>query len=190
MRSYHRSLSLEQLENRLTPAVQAFFAGGVLAVVGDGEANAISVAAVGGQLQVTHNGDTVPIQSAVPPTLAQTLAVVVFGQGGDDTITVDSSLGEVPSALYGGLGNDTLNGGGGSDLLYGDGGNDTLNGQGGNDALFGGTGDDTLDGGGTDGRRDVLVGGPGADTFNRYVGEKDIFLDFRASQGDVVNNLP
>src|SRR5262245_22621573 len=37
--------SLEALEGRLTPATQAFFANGVLAVVGDAAANVITVAA-------------------------------------------------------------------------------------------------------------------------------------------------
>jgi Ca2+-binding RTX toxin-like protein len=203
--------SLEALEDRVTPAVQAYFAGGVLAVVGDANANTITVAAdANGQLQVTADGAAVSIQSAVTPTLAQTLAVAVFSQGGNDNITIDASLGTVAAALYGGTGddtltanhngysllygdygNDTLNGGGGNDLLLGYDGNDTLNGRGGSDYLLGGYGNDRLDGGGTDGRRDILIGGPGGDTFVRYAGENDLFLDVRAlSQGDKFEEVP
>jgi Ca2+-binding RTX toxin-like protein len=201
--------SLEALEDRVTPTVQAYFAYGVLAVVGDADPNDITVAAaVGGELQVTNNGAAVPIQSAVTPTLDNTLAVAVFGKGGDDTLTIDASLGGVAAALYGGDGNDiltaqhygytllsgdagddVLQGGGGYDLLLGGDGNDSLNGGGGSDALFGGAGNDTLDGGGADGRRDLLVGGRGTDTFSRHAGENDLFLDVFAFQGDVIKNV-
>ncbi len=207
MRSSRRVLLFEQFEKRLTPAVQAFFAGGVLVVVGDADANEITVAAVNGNLEVTTDGNLVQIESEVPPTLAQTQAVAVFGQGGNDSITIDASLGAVLAVLYGGDdddtltahhvgssvlygndGDDTLNGGGGNDLLLGGAGNDTLNGGGGRDALFGGLGDDTLDGG-ADGQRDLLVGGPGADTFHRHAGENDWFLDVRISQGDLIKDV-
>jgi Ca2+-binding RTX toxin-like protein len=207
--SVRRVPSLEQFEDRLTPTVQAFFAGGVLAVVGDADPNEITVAAAGGALLVTNNGADVPIQSAVTPTLDQTLAVAVFGLGGDDVITIEASLGTVPAALYGGAGNDELTadhngysllygsygndiltGGGGNDVLAGDDGNDTLNGRGGSDLLLGGAGNDSLDGGGKDGRRDLLIGGSGADIFFRHAGENDIFLDFRGFQGDTFTDVP
>src|SRR5262245_11697654 len=108
-RTVRRFLAFEQLEGRLTPATQAYFAGGVLAVVGDANANAITVsAAADGTLQVTDNGAPVPIESQTPsPTVDQTFLVIVYGLGGDDTITIDASLGEVSAALYGGDGNDT-----------------------------------------------------------------------------------
>src|SRR5262245_20709150 len=78
--SVRRVPSLETLEDRPVPPVQAFFAGGVLAVVGDADPNEITVAVEAGELKVTNNGADVPIQSAVTPTLDQTLAVAVFGQ--------------------------------------------------------------------------------------------------------------
>ena len=49
--------------------------------------------------------------------------------------------------LFGGLGNDTLDGANGNDTLYGGQGGDTLLGSGGNDSLYGGLGADALDGG-------------------------------------------
>jgi Ca2+-binding RTX toxin-like protein len=161
-------LSFERLEDRLTPATTAFFAFGVLTVVGDGEANDITVAAdANGNVQVTDGDDPVTIRSLFgrTPTLARTLAVVVSAGGGDDSVTIDPSMGTVPTVLSGDAGNDTLTGGGGYDLLYG------------------GLGDDVLDGG-VDDRRDVLIGGPGADTFVEDPDNDDIFLDL--SEEDTV----
>ncbi|WP_324692407.1 Ig-like domain-containing protein [Cobetia sp. D5] len=69
---------------------------------------------------------------------------VVEGTNGDDS-SIDAS---VPgSNLYGYAGNDTLNGGSGSNILRGGSGNDELNGGGATDLLIGGADDDTLDGG-------------------------------------------
>ncbi len=74
--------------------------------------------------------------------------IQLFGQAGDDTISVDETNGPMPAAfLFGGDGNDILSGGSGNDLLFGQSGNDTLLGKGGNDLLFGGDGNDTLTGG-------------------------------------------
>jgi len=199
-------LSPEQFEDRLTPATSAVFAFGVLAVYGDAGNNDIVVQSVDGKLQVTDNGQNVPIRSFFgSPTLAQTRAVAVAGLGGDDTLTVDASMGTVPAALSGGAGDDTLNaehegystlsgdagndalnGGGGDDVLLGGIGNDKLNGGGGTDLLYGGFGDDQLDGGGADGNRDILVGGPGADIFVQISGENDVFVDFNPAQGDTI----
>ena len=82
------------------------------------------------------------------PTVANTSLIQAFGQGGDDTITVDETNGALPAAqLFGGDGNDTITGGSGNDLLFGQNGNDTLLGKGGNDLLFGGDGNDVLIGG-------------------------------------------
>ncbi|MEM1162778.1 MAG: Hint domain-containing protein [Pseudomonadota bacterium] len=62
--------------------------------------------------------------------------------------------------LYGGTGNDTLEGGIGSDLLYGGAGNDTLDGGTGSDLVYAGAGNDILDGGQG---ADTLYGGAGDD---------------------------
>jgi Ca2+-binding RTX toxin-like protein len=157
----------------VTPATQAFFADGVLTVVGDGNANNIAVAAVAGRLQLTDGGAAVPIHSSVTPTLAQTLRVAVFAEGGDDTVTVDASLVAVPATLDGGDGNDTLTanhsgdsrlaGGNGNDKLIGGFGNDIINGDGGNDTYskfwFPGTISDI-----PPTTTDVFNGGDGIDT--------------------------
>src|SRR5262249_2911612 len=77
------------------------------------------------------NGGAVAIDGGAA-TVANTTEIVVFGQGGNDTITLDEANGALPSAqLFGGAGNDVLTGGSGNDQLFGGAGNDTLLGKGG-----------------------------------------------------------
>jgi len=64
--------------------------------------------------------------------------------------------------LYGGLGDDLLNGGSGNDRLYGHSGNDQLSGGDGHDKLYGGS------------DRDLLIGGLGMDYL--YGGSDDDIL--------------
>src|SRR5215470_8839146 len=129
-------------------AIKATFsaAAGLLSEVGDSVDNTIVTSRdAAGQLFV--NGGAVPIVGG-QATVANTAMIQVFGQGGNDTITLDESNGALPAAqLFGGAGNDVLTGGSGADLLSGGAGNDTLLGKGGNDLLFGGAGNDTLIGG-------------------------------------------
>ena len=100
-------------------------------------------------------------QPRARPTVANTTLIQVFGQGGNDTITLDESNGALPAAnLFGGDGNDILTGGSGNDMLFGQAGNDILLGKGGNDFLFGGDGNDTLTGGDGD---DQMFGQAGND---------------------------
>ena len=96
------------------------------------------------------NGGAVAIKGGTP-TVANTALIQVFGQGGNDTITLDEANGALPRAnLFGGAGNDTLTGGSGGDMLFGQAGNDTLLGKGGFDFLFGGADNDMLTGGDAD----------------------------------------
>ena len=129
-------------------AIKATFsaAAGILSEVGDSVDNTIVTSRdAAGQLFV--NGGAVPIVGG-QATVANTALIQVFGQGGNDTITLDEANGALPAAqLFGGAGNDTLTGGSGADQLFGGAGNDTLLGKGGNDLLFGGAGNDTLIGG-------------------------------------------
>jgi Ca2+-binding RTX toxin-like protein len=76
-------------------------------------------------------------------------------------------------------GNDILYGGDGRDNLYGGGGNDTLYGGNLNDSLYGGKGDDHLYG---DGDNDLLDGGEGNDTL--WIGGNSTGIDtFRGGDG-------
>jgi Ca2+-binding RTX toxin-like protein len=118
----------------------------MLSVFGDSLNNTITISRnAAGNILV--NGGAVAVQGGTP-TVANTGLIQVFGQGGNDVITLNEANGPLPAAnLFGGAGNDTLTGGSGGDMLFGQSGNDTLLGKGGNDFLFGGAGNDTLTGG-------------------------------------------
>lgn len=151
------------LENREVPAVTATFsaAAGTLSVFGDNLDNTITVSRnAAGTLLV--NGGAVSILGGTP-TVANTALIQVFGQGGNDSITLNETNGALPRAnLFGGTGNDLLTGGSGNDMLFGQSGNDTLLGKGGFDFLFGGTENDVLTGGDAD---DQVFGESGNDRF-------------------------
>jgi Ca2+-binding RTX toxin-like protein len=153
------------------PAVTATFipSAAVLSVFGDSLDNNITLSRnAAGQILV--NGGAVAVQGGTP-TVANTALMQVFGQAGNDTITLNQANGALPAAnLFGGAGNDTLIGGAGNDMLFGQSGNDTLLGAGGFDFLFGGTENDTLTGGDADdqvfgeGGNDRMIWNPGDDT--------------------------
>jgi Ca2+-binding RTX toxin-like protein len=153
--------TLEQLDERVLPAVTATFlpSAGVLTVFGDAQNNNIVVSRdAAGHILV--NSGAIAIQGG-SATVANTSLIQIFGQAGNDTLSLDESNGALPAAnLFGGDGNDTLIGGSGNDMLFGQAGNDTLLGKGGNDLLFGGDGNDTLTGGAGD---DQVFGGAGND---------------------------
>jgi Ca2+-binding RTX toxin-like protein len=84
---------------------------------------------------------------------------VKFGDDkGDSLVGSDAIAFGLGDHLYGGAGNDTLNGLGGNDYLEGGAGNDTLIGGTGDDTLAGGAGSDTFQFTTGDGR-DIVVGG-------------------------------
>jgi Ca2+-binding RTX toxin-like protein len=163
-------------------AIKASFipGAGLLTELGDNLANTI-VTSRDAAGSILVNGGAIPIAGG-KATVANTATIQVFGQGGNDTISLDEANGALPAAqLFGGDGNDTLNGGSGNDLLFGQAGNDILNGKGGNDLLFGGSGNDVMDGGTGDdqlfgqggndrmiwnpgGGSDLMEGGDGNDT--------------------------
>ncbi len=142
---------------------------GLLSVLGDSLDDAITISRnAAGSLLV--NGGAVSIVGG-QPTVANTSLIQVFGQGGNDNITLDESNGALPAAqIFGGGGNDVITGGSGGDLLFGQAGNDVLLGKGGNDLLFGGAGNDTLTGGDGDDQmfgeagNDRMIWNPGDDS--------------------------
>jgi Ca2+-binding RTX toxin-like protein len=140
--------NLEFLGERVLPSVTATFSAsaGMLTILGDSQDNTIVVSRdAAGRILV--NGGAVQVLGGTP-TVANTTLISVFGQGGNDAISLDEANGALPAAdLFGGDGNDTLTGGSGNDQLFGQAGNDVLLGKGGNDSLFGGAGDDILTGG-------------------------------------------
>ncbi|HEY2413146.1 MAG TPA: calcium-binding protein [Pirellulaceae bacterium] len=147
-RSRGRTLAFEQLDSRIVLSATASFsaATGVLSVFGDNRDDNIVVSRdVAGRILV--NGGAVSVRGGAP-TASNTKLIQVFGQGGNDQISLDETNGALPAAnLFGGTGNDTLTGGSGNDRLFGESGNDILLGKGGIDQLFGGAGNDTLTGG-------------------------------------------
>ncbi|MGZ8347094.1 MAG: calcium-binding protein, partial [Allosphingosinicella sp.] len=142
---------------------------GILSAFGDNLSNSMTFRRdAAGRIQL--NGGAVSITGGLP-TVANTSLFQIFGQGGDDVITLDESLGALPKAnIFGGIGNDTIIGGSGADQLFGQVGNDILLGKGGNDFLFGGAGDDVLTGGDADDQvfgesgNDKMIWNPGDDT--------------------------
>jgi Ca2+-binding RTX toxin-like protein len=164
-------LRLDELHARIVPAVTASFlpGTGVLSVIGDNLDNTITVSRnAAGMILV--NGGAVAVTGGTP-TVANTATIQVFGQGGNDTITLNEANGALPAALlFGGAGNDVLTGGSGGDQLFGQTGNDILLGKGGNDLLFGGDDNDVLTGGDGDDQSfgesgdDRMVWNPGDDT--------------------------
>ncbi|HZL88209.1 MAG TPA: hypothetical protein VFB96_07510, partial [Pirellulaceae bacterium] len=109
----------------------------------------------------TSDADTVTIANTL-------LSAVVYGQGGNDTISTAGGN----DYVAGGTGDDVMSGGSGQDRLYGNDGSDEISGNGGNDLLSGGDGNDNLTGGAG---RDVLIGGLGADTAYGN-GDSDLFF--------------
>src|SRR5215203_1211109 len=133
---------------------------GILSTLGDSLNNNITVSRdAAGKLLV--NGGAVAVLGGTP-TVANTSLMQVFGQGGNDTITLNEANGALPRAnLFGGAGNDVLPGGSGADTLLGKGGSDFLFGGAGNDTLTGGDGDDQMFGEAGD---DRMIWNPGDDT--------------------------
>ena len=142
---------------------------GILSVLGDSLDHAITASRDAAGTILVNNGAVSVLGGT--PTVANTGLIQVFGQGGNDTITLNEAVGALPAAnLFGGAGNDVLTGGSGNDMLFGQSGNDTLNGKGGADFLFGGDGNDVLTGGDGDdqmfgeGGNDRMIWNPGDDS--------------------------
>ena len=94
---------------------------------------------------------------------------VIYGGEGDDGGTVQGYSGIYFTAgLYGGDGDDYVDGGRGEDVIDGGSGTDTLYGGEGNDAVSGGDGNDFIDGGKGD---DFIVG----DSFSAAGGDDTMF---------------
>jgi Ca2+-binding RTX toxin-like protein len=106
----------------------------------------------GGDVKLDINNEVQTDITAPPGGLAR---IIVFGQAGDDDISLPGSI-DVPAWLFGGAGNDSLKGGRGDNVLIGGDGDDTLSGGTGRNVLIGGRGADRLSGGAGD---DLLFSG-------------------------------
>jgi Ca2+-binding RTX toxin-like protein len=162
---------LESLERRSYLAVTASFSSGtgILTVFGDAANNTIAVSRdAAGKLLVNNGAVNVTGGTA---TVANTTLIQIFGQDGNDNLSLSEVNGALPAAnIFGGAGNDTATGGSGADQLFGQAGNDVLLGKGGADFLFGGDNDDVLTGGTGDDQvfgeagNDRMIWNPGEDT--------------------------
>ena len=159
------------LDARILPAVTAVFSAttGILVVTGDATNNSMTVSRDAAGSILVDGGQVRVVGGR--PTVANTRLIEMFGQSGNDVLSVDETNGPMPASnLFGGDGDDTLVGGSAADLLFGQSGNDTLLGKGGDDLLFGGSGDDVLTGGsGSDqvfgeSGNDLMVWNPGDGT--------------------------
>lgn len=146
----------------------------------------ITLTQSGGQFLVSGFGITNQSYSTSGVT-----RIVAYGDQGNDNITINLDSGStVQVEIYGGVGDDTLTGGGANDQIYGGEGRDSLSGNGGNDRLFGQQGDDVLSGGdgndfldAADGNdqvtggndNDTVIGGVGNDALDGGLGN-DLYL--------------
>ncbi|WP_254506661.1 calcium-binding protein [Anatilimnocola floriformis] len=181
-------LQLETLESRQMMAITAMSVDsvGTLMIRGDDTAETIVVSKSGSYtlVQYQSNGGT-PITYNVGPLVTR---LDIRTNGGNDTVTNNTAM---PAVIYGGAGDDKLNGGSSTDYLYGEVGNDTLNGGAGGDLLYGGDGIDTLNGNGGvdqlygDAGDDVLLGGGGIDFLHGGAGNDTLYGDDGLSQSIV-----
>jgi Ca2+-binding RTX toxin-like protein len=130
-------------------------------VKGTGGDDVISLAASGGSVHVTINGNTQDF------TQANISTITIYGYAGNDRILIGKHMpgvyilgGDGSDTITGGPGNDRIDGGAGDDHISGGDGDDIITGGTGKDEIYGGNGNDVIDGG--DGN-DKLVGGAGND---------------------------
>ena len=199
------SLPLESLEDRRLMSVSAVWDPTTqrLSVSGDGANDTILVESFNSDQGVVITGNNTNIQVRKAGTTNEfvntaSLAIddiYVYGNGGNDTITVNKVR---DTRIMGGTGNDTIYGvnssarrdtiygGAGEDTVYGRNGNDVLGGEGPDsgdafdDRLYGGDGNDLLYGYGGD---DSLYGGNGDDELHGDSGGD--FLDGAAGMDEM-----
>ena len=141
----------------------------------------------------TTHDIVVKIDGADEPSTIATLPATYTGTGDpndNDGLGLPTSKtstdGTGDGTLYGGAGNDVLNGNSGDDTLYGGSGNDSINGNNDDDVLYGGSGNDSINGAGGD---DTVIGGYGADTVDGGAGNDTIrYLDL-LDTNDAINGF-
>ena len=120
------------------------------------------------QINITQSGSVFNITNGTwkTSTAGTFTKLVVKGNGGNDSITLDASVIE-NADLYGGAGNDTILSGSGNDRIYAGGGNNVIRAGSGNDTIV------TL--------------GSVSDTITTGTGNDSFWLD--DSQSEVITNL-
>ena len=173
-------LQLETLESRQLMALTAMSidSAGTLYIRGDDSAETITVTKSGAYTTVQYtSGSAAPINYNVGPTITR---LDIRTNGGSDTVNNNTAM---PATIYGGIGDDKLNGGSATDYIYGEVGNDTINGGAAGDYLYGGDGIDTVNGNGGvdsvygDAGDDVVSGGGGIDYLHGGAGNDMLYGD-------------
>ncbi len=109
---------------------------GALSITGTGAADKVLISESAGTLSLNYRG------LAFTFNTTDVTSITVDGQGGDDTVTIDSTV-SINSTVVGGTGNDSITTGGGDDSVDGGAGNDLIDAGLGDDAITGGDGVDT-----------------------------------------------
>ena len=129
--------SPDTLEDRtmLSGVATSVTASGFLSVRGTSADEVITVRNGGATVLVdcTDTSGTTTVDTGA--SLASLIGVSLQGRDGNDTLTIDASMGTITTQIYGGNGDDILNGGAGRDTLVGQAGADQFNGNAGNDYL-------------------------------------------------------
>jgi phospholipase C len=113
-------------------------------IVGGTEGNdTINITKTGSAVHVVLDGHGAHIDQQFNQTISR---IEVYGQGGNDHITVDPAV-TIPAFLFGGDGNDTIHAGGGNSVVVGGDGKDSLFGGSAPSILIGGDGKDDLEAG-------------------------------------------
>ena len=105
--------------------------------------------------------------------------LIIDGGAGDDYIGADNGVSQ-GLHIFGGAGNDLLDGGDGDDYIDGGAGDDGLYGYKGNDVIVGGSGNNTIEGNEGD---DFIFGGDGSDTIAG--GEGNDYIDGGAGDDEL-----
>jgi Ca2+-binding RTX toxin-like protein len=162
----------------------------------DGEAGADDIELNGGngaeQFAAAPTGDRVRFERLNPAPFNLNVGtaerLVLNGNGGDDTMTSDPAL-AVAELLNGGVGIDSLQGGGAADFINGGDDNDTLDGGPGIDRLVGDRGGDAMAGGAG---ADTMVwnNGDGSDSMDGQDGLDKVEVNGAAGAGDAFTIAP
>lgn len=166
----------ELLEQRRLFSISVTLSGTVLVVAGDSGSNNLSV-----YQEHTISGDKLGVWDEVGQVRFENDNWTVGEEGNVTSIDFDGNAGldtmiveidglhlkgdtgvDVPADMYGGSGNDSMQGGDLADTIGGAEGLDIMEGRGGNDTMRGWEDADDIDGGAG---VDVMYGGAGADTF-------------------------
>jgi Ca2+-binding RTX toxin-like protein len=125
----------------------------------------------------TNDADPNDFDSFATGQTVTKIGSTVFGTPGADSV---AGGGDDSQIVYGGAGNDTINGTGESDIIFAGSGNDTVKGNNDSDTIYGGSGNDTING---NNGNDVIIGGFGADALTGGAGNDTFkFLSAADSQ--------